>query len=156
MDLPLRNSGPNRLLYLDANVIPVVNSFIEQPQDPIIRLLKLKNIWDQFFIKDFIYFREGREGERKGEKHQCAVASHVPLVGDLTCNPVMCPDWELTWRPFGSQASAQSTEPHQPGPEISLTLNSLSFVKAASQSSYVLFELNIYVIIKIKRTIWTK
>ena len=64
-----------------------------------------------FFFKIlFIYFREG-----EGEKHQCAVASHVPLVGDLACNPGMCPDWELNWRPFGSQASAQSTEPRQPG-----------------------------------------
>ena len=27
----------------------------------------------------------------------------------------MCPDWELNRRPFGFQAGAQSTEPHQPG-----------------------------------------
>ena len=26
----------------------------------------------------------------------------------------MCPDWESSQRPFGSQARAQSTEPHQP------------------------------------------
>ena len=26
-----------------------------------------------------------------------------------------CPDWELNWWPFCSQASAQSIEPHQPG-----------------------------------------
>ena len=71
------------------------------------------------FFKDFkIYFpREGKEGRktRKGEKHQCVVASRVPLTGDLAPNPGTCPDWELNWQPFGSQASTQSTEPHQPG-----------------------------------------
>ena len=29
----------------------------------------------------------------------------------------MCPDWESSGRPFGSPASTQSTEPHQPGLE---------------------------------------
>ena len=57
----------------------------------------------------------GREGERKGEKHQYVVASHVPPIGDLAHNPGICPDWELNQRPFGSQASTQSAEPHQPG-----------------------------------------
>ena len=56
------------------------------------------------------------EGEREGQKHQCVVASHTPPTGDIACNPGMCPHWELNWRPFGSQASAQSTELHQPGP----------------------------------------
>ncbi|KAF6078169.1 hypothetical protein HJG60_009073 [Phyllostomus discolor] len=28
----------------------------------------------------------------------------------------MCPDWELNPQPFGLQAGAQSTEPHQPEP----------------------------------------
>ena len=48
-----------------------------------------------------------REG--KGEKHQCVVAPCMPLTGNLACNPGMCPDWELNQRPFGLQASAQST-----------------------------------------------
>ena len=62
----------------------------------------------------FTYFRErGREGER--EKHQHVVASSAPPTGDPARNPGMCPDWELNWRPFGSQASTRSTEPHQPG-----------------------------------------
>ena len=39
-----------------------------------------------------------------------------PLLGDLACNPRVCADWELNQRPLGSQARAQSTEPHQPGP----------------------------------------
>ena len=42
------------------------------------------------------------------------------LAGDLACNPGKCPDWELNRQPFGSQASPQSTEPHQPGQEESL------------------------------------
>ena len=45
-----------------------------------------------FTYKDFIYlfFREtGMEGERKGEKHQCVVASHAPQTGDLARNTCM-------------------------------------------------------------------
>ena len=70
-----------------------------------------------FFFKIlFIYFRQrGREGEREGEKHQCVVASSMPLIGDLAHNPGVCPDWESNWRPFGLQAGPPSTEPHQPG-----------------------------------------
>ena len=25
-----------------------------------------------------------------------------PPTKDLACNPVMCPDWESNWQPFGS------------------------------------------------------
>ena len=75
----------------------------------------------------FIYFRErGRVGEREGEKHQCVVASQTPPTEGLAHNPGMCPDLELNQRPFGSQASTQSTEPHQPGilihPKISFKI----------------------------------
>ena len=69
----------------------------------------------KFFFKILFIFRERREGEREGGKHQCMVASCAPLAGDLACNPGMCPDWELNQRPFSSQACAQSTELHQPG-----------------------------------------
>ena len=68
-----------------------------------------KNIFFYFFI-----FRERKWG-RKREKHQCVSASSTPPTGDLAGNPGMCPDWESNLRPFGSQAGAQSTEPHQPG-----------------------------------------
>ena len=46
-----------------------------------------------FFLKIlFIYFRQrGREGERE---HQCMVASSMPLMGDLACNPGMWADWK--------------------------------------------------------------
>ena len=58
------------------------------------------------FLKDFIYlfiFRERGRKEKEGEKHHCVVASHSFPTGDLACNPGMCPDWELNWRPFGLQ-----------------------------------------------------
>ena len=64
------------------------------------------------FKKDLFIFRQ--KG-RKGEKHQCAVAPHLAPTGDLACSPGMCPDWESNQQPFGLQAGAQSTEPHQPG-----------------------------------------
>ena len=53
---------------------------------------------------------EGREKERERN-----INVWLPLAGDLVCNPGMCPDWELNQRPFGLQASTQSTEPPQPG-----------------------------------------
>ena len=56
--------------------------------------------------------------EKEGEKHQCVVASLLPLPGDLAH---MCPDWESNWGPFGSQAGTQSTEPHWPGRNIILS-----------------------------------
>ena len=68
------------------------------------------------FLRFYLFiFRERGKERREGKKHQCAVASHAPPTGDLACNPGMCPDWESKWQPFGSQAGAQSTEPHQPG-----------------------------------------
>ena len=68
-----------------------------------------------FSFSTFYLFRErGKEGERR--KHWCVVASHTSPAGDLACNPGVCPDWESNQRPFGSQAHAQSTELHQPGP----------------------------------------
>ena len=54
-------------------------------------------------------------GERKGEKHQCVVASHMPPTGDLSCNQGMCPDWGSNQRPLGSQSGTQSSEPLLPG-----------------------------------------
>ena len=69
------------------------------------------------FFKDFIYlFLESgeREGERKGEKHQCVVASCTPSTGDLACNPGMCPRLGIELATLGL------TEPHQPGPNYYL------------------------------------
>ena len=40
------------------------------------------------------------------------------LNQDLALKPCECPDQESNRQPFGSQAGAQSTEPHQPGPKM--------------------------------------
>ena len=79
-----------------------------------------------FYYYLFLDRREGREKER--EKHQCVVASHTPPTGDLAHNPGVCPDWELNQRSFGSQASAQSTEPHQPGPTSEISIKAIGFL----------------------------
>ena len=56
------------------------------------------------FVPYFSFYlfilERGREGEREGEKYQCVVASHVPLVGDLVHNRGLCPDWESNRRPL--------------------------------------------------------
>ena len=62
------------------------------------------------------------EGERGGEKHQRVVASLAPSAGDLARTPGMCPDWESKQQPFGLQAGAQSTEPHQLGQFLSFSI----------------------------------
>ena len=66
------------------------------------------------FIYLFLEGGEGREKERERNINVWLPLAH-PLLGDLFCNPGMCPDWESNQRPFGLQVSAQSTEPHWPG-----------------------------------------
>ena len=60
------------------------------------RFRKCRIINNIFLNILFIFLErvEGRE-KREGEKHQCVDASHAPPNGDLSCNPGMCPDWEL-------------------------------------------------------------
>ena len=70
-----------------------------------------------YFLNDIYLFLErgkGREKERERNINVWLPLTHPPN-GDLACNPGMYPDWELNQQPFGSQASAQPTEPHQPG-----------------------------------------
>ena len=67
-----------------------------------------------FFNKGFYlfiyFFREEKGGRKEGrETSMCGF-----LLGG---NPGTCPNWESNLQPFGSQATAQSTEPHQPGPK---------------------------------------
>ena len=65
------------------------------------------------FLKRFylLIFRErGREGERKGEKLLCVVASRTPPAGDLactagTCNPLVC---RLALNPLGHTSGGSS------------------------------------------------
>ena len=72
-----------------------------------------------YILRDFIYLfldrEEGREKER--ERETSMFLSYMPLPGHLACNPGMCPDWQWNQQPFGLQADAQSTGPHQPGRE---------------------------------------
>ena len=49
------------------------------------------------------------------EKHQCVVARHVSPTGTWPTTQACALDWELNWRPFGSQAGTQSSEPGQIG-----------------------------------------
>ena len=67
-----------------------------------------------FIFKDFIYlFLDGGEGRKKERERNIDVwvihssfTSRIPSTGDLACNTGMCPDWELNWWPFSSQAGA--------------------------------------------------
>ena len=91
----------------------------------IIPVLAIFQVWAihgflfLFLIKSLCIFRERVKKGRKGEKHQCVVASCVLPNGDLACNPGICPHWESNLGPFGSQAGTQSTEPHKPGLDFS-------------------------------------
>ena len=63
-----------------------------------------------------LFILERWEGREKGkERYINWLPLTHPLSGDLAHNLGMCPDWESKQQPFGSQAGAQSTEPHQPG-----------------------------------------
>ena len=80
-------------------------------RSPKIHMLK------SFFLSFNLFMsrEREREREREGDKHQYVVASHVPPTRNLAGNLGLCPDRESNQRPFGSQARAPSTEPHQPG-----------------------------------------
>ena len=63
-----------------------------------------------FFKVLFICLWRKRKGGRKRETG----SSICPTGEGPAYNPGLCPDWESNQQqqPFGSQASAQSTEPH--------------------------------------------
>ena len=73
-----------------------------------------------FFI-DYLFLEGGKRREKKRERNinvwevHRLVVSRMPPTGDLAHTPGMCPDWELNWQPFGSQAGTQSTDLHQAG-----------------------------------------
>ena len=101
-----------------CNEIPHFNGLVSTSRFPCRKNSHSYTHTDNNFFKGFYLFLErGREGERRGEKHECVAASHAPPTGDPADNPGMCPDWESNRWPFGSQAGTQSTEPHQPGQE---------------------------------------
>ena len=96
--------GPRSLHLGPSQTLPCVSLSFDWP--------------DLYFLKDFIYlFLERGKGREKGRERNISVwlPLAVPPTGDLARNPGVCPDWESNRRPFGLQASTQSTEPHQPG-----------------------------------------
>ena len=75
------------------------------------------------FFKDFTYlFLERGVGKEKQRERNISVWLPVvcPLLGTWPATQACALDWELNQRPFGSQAIAQFTEPHQPQPELYL------------------------------------
>ena len=84
---------------------------------PVILFIKHFSFFLRFYLFSEIGERREKERERNTDerkKHQLVASRKLP-TSDLACNPGMCPEWELNWQPLGPQASAQSTEPHQPG-----------------------------------------
>ena len=82
----------------------------------------------------FTFLVEGKGGKMERNINMCLLFKH-PLLGTWSHNPGMCPDWESNWRPFGSQAGAQSTEPHQPG--LIFNFNLLIYLKQVSCTQYI-------------------
>ena len=70
------------------------------------------------FFKDFIYlFLERgvvRDKERERNINMWLPLAHPPL-GTWPTIQACALDWESNQQPFDSQASTQSTKPHQPG-----------------------------------------
>ena len=89
------------------------------------------------FFRDFTYlFLEGWEGrEKKREASMCErYINWSPLTSSqpveiLAHNPGICPNQESNQWPFALQASAQSTEPHQPGLFFCFVLFCFVFLK---------------------------
>ena len=76
------------------------------------------------FFEDFIYLllERGKEGEEKNIRFL-----HTPS-GGLARSPGMSPDWELNSWPFSLQAGTQSTEPHQPGISLFMSISPEGFL----------------------------
>ena len=77
----------------------------------------------------FTFRERWREGERAGDKHECvrdtsiSCLSHAPTSGHGP-QPRHVPWPGSNWRPFGSEAGAQSSEPHQLGMVFPFLYNS--------------------------------
>ena len=88
-------TGSSRHKHLPRTVVHVcthtfIHAHTHRPAIP--NLSGTRDCYGFFFKVLFIYRQRGREGER-GEKHQCVVASRIPLRGP-GCNPGVCPNWE--------------------------------------------------------------
>ena len=64
----------------------------------------------------------------------CGCLLHAPgnTQGNLACNLGIGSDWESNQPPFGSQAGAQSTEPHQPRQNIPFFITNFSSFRMIS------------------------
>ena len=69
-----------------------------------------------FFLRFYLFILERERRGNRGRETSCVIASHGPPTGDLAHNPGT--DCESERRLFGSQAGAESSEPHQPGPRV--------------------------------------
>ena len=61
-----------------------------------------------------------------------------PQPGTWPATQACALDWESNWQPFDSQASTQSTEPHQPGHEF-LDITPKAQHKKEKKKTYVGF-----------------
>ena len=71
-----------------------------------------------YFLKNIYVFLDRGEWWEKDRERNINVwlpLTHPQLGIWPATQADMCPDWELNQQSFGSQAGAQSTEPHQPG-----------------------------------------
>ena len=82
---------------------------------------------ESFFLRFYLFiFREGKGERNRGrETLICRCLSGAPYLLGIWPTTQACALTGNHWRPFGSKAGAQSTEPHQPG----LKVDSLKEVK---------------------------
>ena len=97
----------------------MVKHFCHTPRCVLPMALYSNNVNLSYYIYLFISKQRGRERGR--ETSMCGYLSHA-LIGGLSHNPGMFPNWESKWWPFGLQAGAQSTELHQPGRVVPLLM----------------------------------
>ena len=84
----------------------------------ILKIIKTQNssLPNGFFLRFYLFLDRRERMEKERERNiNVWLLLMLPLTGDLAHSPGMCPDWESSQRPFGSQEGAQSTEPRQPG-----------------------------------------
>ena len=86
------------------------------------------------FLKIFkLIFREGKGGRKRGrETSMCGYLSSGPYWGPGP-QPRHVPWLGIEPLPFGSQSSAQSTEPHQPGLFVCFFLRTYTCTVSAPQ-----------------------
>ena len=83
----------------------------------ITRLFSWRSKMFRFLKNTFYLFLEN--GERREKERERNIHVWLPLTSSLvgiwpTTKVWTYPNWESNWWPFGSQATAQSTEPYQP------------------------------------------